>query len=126
MALCGAASNDDCCSSGVSTADTEELAISHLSDAVPNADHAADDLDEMIYDSTAFAELRTSNAHRLSRGSAVHNSGACKPCAFLFKEEGCRAGLGCAFCHLCGPNEKLRRKKLQKSAWRQSRIGVTL
>jgi hypothetical protein len=46
----------------------------------------------------------------LSRGSALHRWGACKPCAFVFKE-GCNDGLDCRFCHLCEPGERKRRKK---------------
>lgn len=45
-----------------------------------------------------------------TRGSAGHGLGACKPCAFVFKD-GCQSGFECQFCHLCPPGEKIRRKK---------------
>jgi len=45
----------------------------------------------------------------------AHSSGKCKPCAFLFKEEGCRTGVSCQYCHLCQPGEKKRRKKERKA-----------
>merc|ERR1719502_970540 len=43
-------------------------------------------------------------------GSAGHNLGTCKPCAF-FHTRGCGNGLQCAFCHLCPPEEKRKRQK---------------
>jgi len=49
----------------------------------------------------------------LSRGSAAHGSGTCKPCAFAAQggPSACRNGLECQFCHLCEPGEKKRRRK---------------
>lgn len=43
-------------------------------------------------------------------GSAGHNLGACKPCAF-FHTRGCENDVQCSFCHLCPPDEKRRRAK---------------
>ncbi|CAE7580712.1 unnamed protein product [Symbiodinium sp. CCMP2456] len=45
-----------------------------------------------------------------TRGSAGHGLGACKPCAFVYKD-GCQSGFECQFCHICPPGEKIRRKK---------------
>lgn len=45
-----------------------------------------------------------------SVGSAGHNSGDCKPCAF-FHTAGCSNGVSCQFCHTCDANEKKRRRK---------------
>eukprot|EP00913_Durusdinium_trenchii_P020250 g19023.t1 len=81
-------------SSAASTADTENIAGVHVASTVPSA------------------EVPT-------RGSAGHGLGACKPCAFFYKasrlpcqlEDGCQSGFECAFCHLCPPGEKIRRKK---------------
>lgn len=44
-------------------------------------------------------------------GSYGHQYGVCKPCAFAWREEGCKSGAECAFCHLCPSNEKQRRKR---------------
>merc|ERR1711956_191823 len=44
-----------------------------------------------------------------SVGSTQHHVGRCRPCSFL--KQGCRSGIECNFCHLCGPDEKKRRKK---------------
>eukprot|EP00931_Biecheleriopsis_adriatica_P046084 TRINITY_DN26442_c0_g4_i1.p1 TRINITY_DN26442_c0_g4~~TRINITY_DN26442_c0_g4_i1.p1 ORF type:complete len:163 (-),score=19.40 TRINITY_DN26442_c0_g4_i1:37-525(-) len=42
----------------------------------------------------------------------AHDEGTCRPCAyFLSKEDGCRHGADCHFCHLCPPDELKRRKK---------------
>eukprot|EP00444_Apocalathium_aciculiferum_P024115 CAMPEP_0183422814 /NCGR_PEP_ID=MMETSP0370-20130417/28046_1 /TAXON_ID=268820 /ORGANISM="Peridinium aciculiferum, Strain PAER-2" /LENGTH=460 /DNA_ID=CAMNT_0025606929 /DNA_START=81 /DNA_END=1463 /DNA_ORIENTATION=- len=43
-------------------------------------------------------------------GSACHEAGLCKPCAFVFTS-GCQSGIHCRFCHLCEQGEKKRRKK---------------
>jgi len=50
-----------------------------------------------------------------SVGSGSHAVGCCKPCAFLHSK-GCENGLACKFCHLCGPEERKRRRqgKLQE------------
>jgi len=43
-------------------------------------------------------------------GSALHCQGACRPCAHAFTK-GCATGIGCQFCHLCGPGELKRRQR---------------
>mmetsp|Transcript_69902 Transcript_69902/g.167799 ORF Transcript_69902/g.167799 Transcript_69902/m.167799 type:complete len:235 (-) Transcript_69902:293-997(-) len=48
-------------------------------------------------------------------GSAGHYFGTCKPCAFA-KTKGCKDGVACRFCHLCGAGEKQRRKKERRAA----------
>lgn len=50
------------------------------------------------------------NTELPSAGSAGHESGQCKPCAF-FSTKGCQNGVQCQFCHLCEPGEKKRRRK---------------
>lgn len=60
----------------------------------------------IIPGSAEMATLRTD----ISRGSALHAVGACKPCAFVF-QDGCANGMDCEFCHLCDPGERKRRKK---------------
>jgi hypothetical protein len=46
----------------------------------------------------------------VSIGSAMHDAGKCKPCAFLYTK-GCENGINCPFCHLCEPGEKKKRRK---------------
>jgi len=49
-----------------------------------------------------------------SVGSAGHDFGNCKPCAFLWRDPqqpGCQNGRDCTFCHLCPAGEVKRRKK---------------
>jgi len=44
----------------------------------------------------------------------AHVRGECKPCAYyLYKEDGCRQGADCQFCHLCKKGD-VKRKKLEK------------
>ena len=47
-------------------------------------------------------------------GSRGHLTGCCKPCRFFHKEEGCRWGWQCKFCHRCGPHEKALRKRSER------------
>eukprot|EP00928_Gymnodinium_smaydae_P041020 TRINITY_DN27775_c0_g2_i1.p1 TRINITY_DN27775_c0_g2~~TRINITY_DN27775_c0_g2_i1.p1 ORF type:complete len:240 (-),score=32.34 TRINITY_DN27775_c0_g2_i1:452-1114(-) len=67
---------------------------------------------EASYCDSAFPDVPTV-------GSRGHFTGTCKPCAFVFKagQGGCLSGYECKFCHLCGPGEKKRRKKV----WRVQR-----
>ena len=48
----------------------------------------------------------------ITNGSFGHETGNCKPCAFVYTK-GCQSGAQCAFCHLCPPGEKDRRKKVK-------------
>ena len=43
-----------------------------------------------------------------------HLTGCCKPCRFFHKEEGCRWGSQCKFCHRCGPHEKALRERSER------------
>eukprot|EP00930_Biecheleria_cincta_P067005 TRINITY_DN5336_c0_g1_i2.p1 TRINITY_DN5336_c0_g1~~TRINITY_DN5336_c0_g1_i2.p1 ORF type:complete len:213 (+),score=31.97 TRINITY_DN5336_c0_g1_i2:204-842(+) len=44
----------------------------------------------------------------------LHERGECKPCAYFHhKQDGCRQGEDCEFCHLCGPEALKMRKKLK-------------
>lgn len=54
-----------------------------------------------------------------SLGSAGHDIGECRPCAFIHKQRGCSLAAGCPFCHLCGAGEKRRRQKEKKAAYAQ-------
>jgi len=46
-----------------------------------------------------------------SIGSDGHETGQCRPCAWLYKPGGCRNGAQCAHCHLCPEGEIKARKK---------------
>lgn len=65
-----------------------------------------EDLDEALAIAAAVA------AGVPSAGSVGHHLGLCKPCDFVDRGF-CRAGAGCRFCHICGPEER-RRLKLQR------------
>jgi len=57
-----------------------------------------------------------------SVGSALHELGSCKPCAFVHRPAGCADGTACQFCHLCGPGEKKRRQKQKFERIQQRRL----
>jgi hypothetical protein len=56
-----------------------------------------------------------------SRGSALHEWGVCKPCAFVF-QGGCKNAKDCQFCHLCEPGERKRRKKERLALRREETV----
>lgn len=70
---------------------------------------------EQFEDTSATLRISLTDTLGLwSVGSAAHESGTCKPCAFLWKDlskPGCQNGTGCVFCHLCPPGEVKKRKK---------------
>jgi len=49
----------------------------------------------------------------------THASGACNPCAYFHrKQDSCRLGSECKFCHLCPPQAMRKHKKLRMKARR--------
>lgn len=55
-----------------------------------------------------------------SKGSALHGTGHCNPCAWFWKPgRGCQAGLNCEYCHLCSEGELKMRKKAKIAAIRR-------
>mmetsp|Transcript_113993 Transcript_113993/g.317112 ORF Transcript_113993/g.317112 Transcript_113993/m.317112 type:complete len:220 (+) Transcript_113993:72-731(+) len=83
-----------------STVDATEAPPSPL---IAPAELQPEDLDE---------SLAVAAAGVPSAGSVGHHLGLCKPCDFVDRGF-CRAGAGCRFCHICGPEER-RRRKLQR------------
>lgn len=53
-----------------------------------------------------------------SIGSLLHHSRQCKPCTF-FHTRGCENADNCKFCHLCGPGEKKKRLRAERSGKRE-------
>ena len=51
----------------------------------------------------------------------AHPQGQCKPCLyFAFKEDGCRAGSDCTYCHECSREDILARRKMHKREAREA------
>ncbi|CAL1152854.1 unnamed protein product, partial [Cladocopium goreaui] len=55
-----------------------------------------------------------------SVGSVMHELGTCKPCAWFWKQQGCKNGRECLHCHLCSSTEVRHRKKQRALAKRIS------
>jgi len=50
----------------------------------------------------------------------AHASGTCHPCAYYYqKEDSCRLGVECKFCHLCPPDAVKKLKKMKLKARRR-------
>lgn len=71
-------------------------------------------------------EPRTGSAGLPSRGSELHGSRLCRPCAFAQQggPSACRNGHECQFCHLCEPGEKKRRRKEWHKNKREEKEGA--
>merc|ERR1712118_585253 len=48
---------------------------------------------------------------QVSRGSAGHASGSCKPCAWFWRPGSCSNGSNCLFCHSCDDQAIERAKR---------------
>lgn len=55
-----------------------------------------------------------------SVGSALHGTGTCRPCAWLWKPQGCQNGAECRHCHLCPEGEIKARRKVKVDTFRHS------
>lgn len=54
----------------------------------------------------------------------LHERGECKPCAYFHhKEDGCRGGDDCKFCHLCTREALKERKKLKLQKLKEKRVA---
>lgn len=62
------------------------------------------------WDEDHAAHLLDHSSDLPSLGSAGHQFGQCKPCAFVHTK-GCMSGRACQFCHLCDRDEKKRRQR---------------
>jgi len=53
-----------------------------------------------------------------SAGSSMHGTGLCRPCAWLWKPQGCQNGQECRHCHLCPEGELKARRKVKVDVMR--------
>jgi hypothetical protein len=53
-----------------------------------------------------------------SKGSALHGTGQCKPCAWFWKPRGCSNAVDCSYCHACPAGALKERKKAKVAAIR--------
>lgn len=59
-----------------------------------------------------------------SVGALLHGTGACKPCAWFWKDQGCHNGLECRHCHMCESGEMKARKRARQLEVRTRRLGT--
>eukprot|EP00931_Biecheleriopsis_adriatica_P016718 TRINITY_DN12254_c0_g1_i11.p1 TRINITY_DN12254_c0_g1~~TRINITY_DN12254_c0_g1_i11.p1 ORF type:complete len:559 (+),score=129.53 TRINITY_DN12254_c0_g1_i11:78-1754(+) len=63
---------------------------------------------------------------QISAGSALHGTGACRPCAFFWHPKTCANGEDCEFCHLCPEGEKKAMQKLKNQIMREAtKVGLS-
>jgi len=88
--------------------------------APPVNSSAAQPMARILMLSEALPEPSLGSPEMPTIGSAGHNIGTCKPCAF-FHTKGCGNGVQCFFCHLCAPEEKRKRQKDKVTMLREMR-----
>lgn len=71
----------------------------------------------------AAVEEALSKSSMQSRGSAMHGSGKCRPCAWFHKPQGCTNALDCGYCHMCPDGELKSRKKAKVAAMRMGALA---
>ncbi|CAE7682433.1 unnamed protein product, partial [Symbiodinium pilosum] len=78
-------------------------------------------LDSPYADEQLEAALAATPPDYVSLGSALHGTGACRPCAWYWKPGSCQNKESCSYCHLC-PEGELKARKKAKVA--MMRMGV--
>mmetsp|Transcript_95501 Transcript_95501/g.169575 ORF Transcript_95501/g.169575 Transcript_95501/m.169575 type:complete len:219 (+) Transcript_95501:48-704(+) len=58
-----------------------------------------------------------------SLGSALHGTGNCRPCAWMWKARGCMNAASCDYCHLCPEGELKNRKRSKIAAIRSGALA---
>jgi len=77
---------------------------------------SVNDLDES---NEAFVAPAVEPQTFMSIGSSTHGTGQCRPCAWIWKPQGCQNGADCRHCHLCHEGEIKARKKLKAESLRR-------
>eukprot|EP00929_Paragymnodinium_shiwhaense_P000352 TRINITY_DN100598_c0_g1_i1.p1 TRINITY_DN100598_c0_g1~~TRINITY_DN100598_c0_g1_i1.p1 ORF type:complete len:401 (-),score=71.06 TRINITY_DN100598_c0_g1_i1:571-1704(-) len=80
---------------------------------------AVDPMKEATEERTEAMQLDSDNTLP-SKGSALHGTGQCRPCAWFWKADGCHNDKDCLHCHLCPEGELKARKKTRHAVIRQS------
>jgi len=108
---------------------TELLCKSLAPPADADVDAAASQGEEELGDKPAAAcgaggvggEQRGAPQALPSVGSFMHGTGECRPCAFFWKQRGCKDGRNCTHCHLCPRGEIKARRSAKNEVERLER-----
>eukprot|EP00439_Symbiodinium_sp_Y106_P012246 s6623_g1.t2 len=122
----GVGESSDCTGQGLVLGDApaKRVAVGALLQTSPAADVClSKDASEMIGVPGALTPREGTNP---SVGSVLHGTGGCKPCAWFWKEQGCRNGAECQHCHLCDKNEIKARRKAKSEQWKQQKQEAQL
>jgi len=73
------------------------------------------EVEEIVQEPTELEMMRP-----LYEMQLAHDSGTCHPCAYFYqKEDSCRLGMECKFCHICPPEAVKQHKKEKLKARRR-------
>lgn len=79
---------------------------------------------DMVEDSNSQTPLEAPPSDQAQEPKEMqHGPGHCRPCAWFWKEHGCRNGASCGYCHLCPEGELKSRKKNKVAAMRMGALA---
>jgi hypothetical protein len=85
------------------------------------------DCDKMVARQSCPGTVQTIPSLRMTRlrqKRMEHQRGECAPCAyFAFKQDGCRMGDDCEFCHLCDRKEIKKKRKTRAKALKEQTLA---
>mmetsp|Transcript_52107 Transcript_52107/g.63815 ORF Transcript_52107/g.63815 Transcript_52107/m.63815 type:complete len:281 (+) Transcript_52107:45-887(+) len=97
-------------------AEPKQLQVAQVSSCKTGGDDVKERVEQNLGDSVP---------ERLpSKGSAFHQQGLCRPCAWMWKPRGCQNAAICEYCHLCPEGELKHRKKLKIAAIRMGALAA--
>jgi len=101
------------CSSNTSSADTvsDEPTAGIRPKVAASLQRSKDPKGEADIEAEDADEGQEEQEGQWSIGSEHHEDGQCKPCAWVWKPNGCVNGRNCKYCHTCAPGELKARKK---------------
>eukprot|EP00747_Dinoflagellata_sp_TGD_P157838 gnl/TRDRNA2_/TRDRNA2_177776_c2_seq1.p1 gnl/TRDRNA2_/TRDRNA2_177776_c2~~gnl/TRDRNA2_/TRDRNA2_177776_c2_seq1.p1 ORF type:complete len:240 (-),score=25.80 gnl/TRDRNA2_/TRDRNA2_177776_c2_seq1:531-1250(-) len=102
--------------SNISTSCSDQEVSSDQETKVPDDESGSSQSDESAAQGCYAARQQG------SVGSALHGTGFCKPCAWLWTPQGCDHGAECHYCHDCPEGEIRRRKKEKIASMRMGKI----
>mmetsp|Transcript_130590 Transcript_130590/g.227032 ORF Transcript_130590/g.227032 Transcript_130590/m.227032 type:complete len:478 (-) Transcript_130590:425-1858(-) len=116
--LCKLLDDDDMLRSNPATAaltdDDRELPCAAKSTDSPATVDSRSASSDSIVDEAVEARGSPDIATSLkSVGSALHETGNCRPCAWFWKPQGCSNAEDCGFCHAC-PQDEIKSRKKEK------------
>jgi len=89
--------------------------------------HYDDEQPQRFVKSASSPSILLQNAFHIRPMSELHEHGQCIPCLYFHqKDDGCRQGSDCRFCHLCTPDQVKQHRRTKTKAGRDRKRALTL